>query len=181
MRFLVFLLLIGAAAGGFYGGMYYQKNQSLLWGQLGAAPTPTPTPAPVDARAEFQTRRAAVDANPQKWIDENLPLQLSKEAVANASDLKDPEFLYFYGRALMLTGMHREAMAAFESALNNVRATPDAKLSLEAETRIATAAAALQLKKNDATLSLQDALVAEEKALRVLEDAINLKVQTPAP
>ncbi|MEO8435613.1 MAG: protein phosphatase 2C domain-containing protein [Pyrinomonadaceae bacterium] len=180
VRFLVFLLLIGAAAGGFYGGMYYQKNQP-FFGLPNAAPTPSATPVAVDTRAEFQNRRAALDANPPKWVEDNLPPQLAKEGVSTAADLKDPEFLYFYGRALMLTGKHREALAAFESALNNVRAEPDRKLSLEAETRIATAAAALQLKNSDATLSLQDAKAAEEKAMRVLEGAINLKVPTPAP
>lgn len=179
VRFLVFLLLLGAAAGGFYGGMWYQKNQP-FFGQPNPAPTPTATPA-VDTRAEFQTKRAALDANPQKWIDDNLPAQLAKEQVATAADLKDPEFLYLYGRALMLTGKHREALAAFESALTNVRPEPERKLSLEAETRIATAAAALQLKNSDATLSLQDAKAAEEKAMRALEGAINLKAPTPAP
>ena len=179
MRFLVFLLLLGAAAGGFYGGMWYQKNQP-FFGQPSATPTPAATPA-VDTRVEFQTKRNALDANPQKWIDDNLPAQLAKEQVATAADLKDPEFLYFYGRALMLTGKHREALPAFESALTNVRAEPDRKLSLEAETRIATAAAALQLKNSDANLSLQDAKAAEEKAMRALEGAINLKVQPPAP
>ena len=180
MRFLVFLLLLGAAAGGFYGGMWYQKNQPFS-GQQNGAPAPAATPAAIDTRAEFQTKRAALDSDPQKWIDDNLSAQLTKEQVANAVDLKDPEFLYFYGRALMLTGKHREALAALESALNNVRAEPDRKLSLEAETRIATAAAALQLKNSDATLSLQDAKTAEERAMRVLEGAINLKAPTPVP
>jgi len=178
VRFFLLLLIIGAAAGGFYGGIYYQKHQP-LWPQPNAAPTPAPTPPETDPRAEFQSKRTAVDANPQKWIDDNLPVQLSKEGVSNASDVKDPEFLYLYGRALMLSGKHREAVVAFESALNNVRAEPDRRLSLEAETRIATAAAALRLKNKDATLSLQDAKAAEEKAMRVLEEAINIKAETP--
>ena len=59
-------------------------------------------------------------ANPQKWLDDRN----SKAGVSKPTDSKDPEFLYLYGRALMLTGNHREAMQAFELALNNLRTEP---------------------------------------------------------
>jgi hypothetical protein len=54
-------------------------------------------------------------------------------------------------------------------------------LSLEAETRLAAADAALRLKNQDGALTPLEARQAEEKAMRVLEEAINLKLETPAP
>lgn len=183
VRFFVFLLIIGASAGGFYGGMYYQKNQA-LWGLRlpGAAPTPEATPSPLetDSRPEFERKRSVVDANPRQWISDNFPSGHSNEESANALAAKDPESLYLYGRALMLEGNHRDAITAFEMALSKV-GTGANKLSLEDETRIASAAAALRLRDQETALNPQDAKAAEEKAMRALEDAINLKVQTPAP
>ena len=179
VRFFLFLLFVGAAAGAFYGGIYYQKRLALE--QTNAAPVPAPAAAEANPRAQFEGKRNAVDTNPQKWIDDNLPIEMSKEGISTPADAKDPEFLYLYGRSLMLVGKHRDAVAAFDSALNHVRAEPDKKLSLDAETRIAAAAAALRLKSKDTTLSPQEARLAEEKAMRVLEEAINLKTESPAP
>lgn len=179
VRFFLFLLFIAAVAGAFYGGIYYQKRLTLE--QTNAAPVPTPAAAEINPRAQFEVKRSAVDSNPQKWIDDNLQSEMSKEGISTPADLKDPEFLYLYGRSLLLSGKHREAVAAFDSALSHVRAEPDKKLSLDAETRIAAAAAALRLKNKDTTLSPQEARLAEEKAMRVLEEAINLKSESPAP
>ncbi|MEP6706135.1 MAG: PP2C family serine/threonine-protein phosphatase [Pyrinomonadaceae bacterium] len=179
VRFFLFLLFVGAVAGAFYGGTYYQKR--LAPELTSAAPVPTPVAAEINPRAQFEAKRSGVDSNPQKWIDDNLQSEISKEGISTAADLKDPEFLYLYGRALTLVGKHREAVAAFDSALSRVSAEPDKKLSLDAETRIAAAAANLRMKSKDTTLSPQDAKLAEEKAMHVLEEAINLKAESPSP
>ncbi|HEY3025292.1 MAG TPA: PP2C family serine/threonine-protein phosphatase [Pyrinomonadaceae bacterium] len=179
VRFFLFLLFVGAVAGAFYGGTYYQKR--LAQEQINLAPVPAPTLAEINPRAQFEVKRGAVDSNPQKWIDDNLQNEVTKEGVSTPADLKDPEFLCLYGRALMLVGKHREAVAAFDSAVIHLQAEPNKKLWLDAETRMAAAAASLRLKNKDTTLSPQEAKLAEEKAMRVLEEAINLKAESPAP
>src|SRR5438309_7879150 len=68
LRFFVFLLFIAVAAGAFYGGMRYQKIREAANG----APPAQPTPNADSARSAFITRRDAVDADPQKWLAENV-------------------------------------------------------------------------------------------------------------
>src|SRR5712691_4203107 len=133
LRFFVFLLLIAAAGGGFYGGIRYQKV-------LASENAPPAQPSPDDRVATFEKKRAAVDADPQKWIAENVAIG------AKPLDSKDPEFLYLYGRALMHNGNQREAMQAFDLALANLRTESKGKLSLDSELKLAAAAAALKSK-----------------------------------
>ncbi|MDX6613401.1 MAG: family protein phosphatase [Blastocatellia bacterium] len=179
LRFLLFLLFIGAVAGAFYGGVRYQQRMQAAVANTAVA---TPTPAPeMNLRAEFESKRNAVDVNPQQWVTDHAPAGTSNEERANALAAKDAETIYLYGRALMLTGNHRDAMAAFEAALGKARTESPAKLSLEAETRLAAAAAALRLKNQDTALSPLEARQAEEKAMRLLEEGISIKTATPAP
>ena len=179
LRFFLFLLFVGAAAGAFYGGMRYQQRmQAAVAASAPATPTPTPE---TNLRAEFESKRNAVDANAQQWVNDHAPVGNSNEERANALAAKDAESIYLYGRALMQTGNHRDAMAAFEAALSKARTEPPAKLSLEAETRLAAAAAALRLKNQDTALTPLEARQAEEKAMRLLEEGISIKTPTPAP
>lgn len=170
LRFFVFLLFIGVAAAAFYGGMRYQRDLSTAAQNA----TPPATPGASDNAAAFEQRRAAVDSNPQKWLADN------SKAGTKPTDSKDPEFLYFYGRALMLSNNHREAMQAFELALNNLRAEPKASLPLGAELKLAEAAAALKLRNQPAAGRTQEALMAERKAARVLDELLGLKSEAPA-
>ncbi|HXI23787.1 MAG TPA: PP2C family serine/threonine-protein phosphatase [Pyrinomonadaceae bacterium] len=172
LRLFVFLLFIAIAAGAFYGGMRYQQQQTAT--QTAASPTPVGTPG----NSAFASKRAAVDADPQKWLNDNVQAQMTKEAISKATDSKDAEFLYLYGRAKMLTGDHGEADQAFEAALNNVRATNNTTLSLDTELKLASAAAALKMNKANAPRS-QATSMAEDKAIRVLDETLGLK--SPAP
>ena len=165
LRFFVFLLFIAVAGGAFYGGMRYQKSLAV---ENAAMSQPTPD----DRTATFEKKRAAVDAGGQKWLADNLPIQLSKEGIAKATESKDSEFLYLYGRALMLAGNHREAMQAFDLALANLRPESKAKLTLDQELKLAGAAAALKSKPKAGS---QEAAMAEQKALRILDDLLSLK------
>ena len=172
LRFFVFLLFVAVAAGAFYGGMRYQQQQTAT--QTATAPTPSSTPD----NSVFASKRAAVDADPQKWLDANMQAQMTKEAIAKATDSKDAEFLYLYGRAQMLTGNHREADQAFQAALANVRSDKKTNLSLDTELKLASAAAALKMNKANAPRS-QAASMAEDKAIRVLDETLGLKSPTP--
>ena len=126
----------------------------------------------------FTSKRAAVDADPQKWLNDNVQAQMTKEAIAKATDSKDAEFLYLYGRAQMLTGNHREADQAFEAALANVHSDNKTSLSLDTELKLASASAALKMNKANAPRS-QATSMAEDKAISVLDETLGLK--SPAP
>ena len=165
LRFFVFLLFVGVAAGAFYAGMKYQQGQ--LFPSQRAASQPSPTPPALDNAAAFAQKRLAVDSNPQQW--------LASVTLPKATDSKDPEFLYLYGRALMLTGNHRDAMQAFELAVNNLRTEQKESLPFGAEVKLAQAAAALKLMKQAPAGRSQEALMAEQKAAHALDDVLGLK------
>ena len=170
LRFFVFLLFVGVAAGAFYAGMRYQQGRLFPSQSV----TPQPSPSPPDSAPTFEQKRAAVDANPQKWLADN-----AKEAT-KVTDSKDPEFLYLYGRALMLTGNNREAVPAFERALNNLRIEPKDSLPLGAEVKLAEAAAALKLKNQAPAGKSQEGLMAEQKAARILDELLQVKSEGTA-
>jgi protein phosphatase len=162
LRFFVFLLFIAVAGGAFYGGIRYQKS-------LPVENAATPQPSPDDRAAAFEKKRAAVDADSQKWIAENQVIG------TKALDSKDPEFLYLYGRALMLNGNQREAIQAFDLALANLRTESKAKLTLDQELKLAAAAAALKSKSKAPS---QEATMAEQKAVRTLDELLGLKTES---
>lgn len=179
LRLFVLLLFIVIAAGAFYAGMLYQKSRSNPV-QSPLTPPAGATSSENDSAAAFQRKQAAVDGDPQKWLAENLPLEFAKEGITKATDSKDPEFLYLYGRSLMLSGNHREAIAAFELALNNLRSEPKTNLPLGTELKLAEAAAALKLKNQSGAGSSQESLMAEQKAARILDELLGMKTEAPA-
>jgi protein phosphatase len=170
LRLLVLLFFIAAAAGAFYAGMVYQRQQHVLATTASAQPTPSPSP-----QSQFASKRAAVDADPQKWINDHVQTQLTNESITNPVDSKDAEFLYLYGRALMLTGNQRGANEAFESSISKLQSDNNTPLSLQAETKLANAAATLELNKASAGSQSQQASMAEEKAIRILDEMLGLK------
>ncbi len=163
------LLLVFVAVAAFYAGLQYQQGR--LFPSQNA--TSQPSPSPVDSATAFEQKRAAVDTNPRKWLTDN-----AKEGT-KPTDSRDPEFLYLYGRALMLTSNHREAIPAFELALNNLRTEPKGSLPLGAEIKLAEAAAALKLKNQSAARS-QEELMAEQKAARILDELLQVKSEGTA-
>ena len=178
LRFFVFLLFIGVAGGAFYAGMRYQQGR--LFSSQNATPQPSPATQASEAAVAFEQRRAAVDSDPKKWLADNV-----KEGT-KPTDSKDPEFLYLYGRALMLTGNHREAMQAFELAVNNLRTEPSdlghavlpkTNLPLGVEVRLAEAAAALKVTKQSPAGTSQEVLMAEQRAARILDELLNVKTE----
>jgi protein phosphatase len=163
--FLIFLLIIAVGAGAFYGGMKYPVIRSWI---APPKPTPTVTPSP-DRSSDLEQKRAAVDANPQKWISDHLPI--------SPEDHDSPEFMYLYGRALMLTGDQAGALRFFDLALTNVRQESKGKLPLDAELRLASASAALKLREKSPDQRSQEALMAEQRAMHTLDELLNLKTE----
>jgi len=170
LRFFVFIFFIAVAAGAFYGGMRYQAMRSTSGQSTPASETGAKSEA--DRAAAFARKRDAVDSDPQKWINDNLPLEMAKEGINKATDSKDSEFLYLYGRALMLTGNHREAVQAFDRAISHLPVESKGNIPLDVEVRLASASAALKLK---AKTPSQETLMAEQKAMRTLDDLLSLK------
>ena len=174
LRFFVFLLFIGVAAAAFYGGMRYQKSLPAPSADAAAAQSAFAAAEAAKAAA-FEHQRTAVDSDPKKWLADNLPVEFAKETITKATDSKDPEFLYLYGRALMLTGNHREAMQAFELALGNLRTESKTSLPLDLELKLAEASAALKLKGQSGAANSQESLMAEQKAARILDEVLAVK------
>jgi hypothetical protein len=102
-------------------------------------------------------------------LAENVP------AGSKPLEWKDPEKLYFYGRALMLTGNHKDAADAFNLAITNLRNEQKSSLPLNAEIKLAQAAAAL--KQNIAT-SPPAAAKAQQQAAAILDELLGTKGQT---
>ena len=165
LRFFVFLLFVGGVAAAFYGGMIYQRQRH----STATDPSNQPSPAPPDSA--LSSKRATVDANPQGWLTSNAA------SVTNWKDSKDPEFLYLFGRASMLTGNQKDAMQAFELALNNLRSESKNPLPLATEVKLADAAAGLKMTKGGGRS--QEASMAEDKAISVLDEILGLKSQAP--
>ncbi len=164
VRFFGFIFIVALVAAAFYAGLRYKEIRQTISGTV-ATPQPTPTP---DAHALFETKRAAVDANPQQWLAENVPTG------SKPLEWKDPEKLYLYGRALMLTGNHKDAADAFNLAIANLRTEHKGSLPLDAEIKLAQATAAL---KQNAVTSPPAAATAQQKAAAILDELLGTKGQ----
>ena len=157
LRFFIFLLFIAVAGSAFFGGVRYQKWLAV---DNPAAPQPSPTQDVISL--EFM--QSEVDRDPVKYLSE------SSSAPGKRNEFTTPMSLYLYGRALMLTGKYREAMDTFELALTHAEVGP-----FESTLKLADADAALRLKSQSANERSQEAIMADQKALRILDDLLNLK------
>ncbi|MDT5060153.1 MAG: family protein phosphatase [Acidobacteriota bacterium] len=169
--FLLLLLIAGIGAAAFYGGIYFQRQRTDSSAQASASVTPTPAPTPADLVAEFEKKRHEVDKDPAKMRD-TLKDEAAAKGTQNPLDSTDPEFLYLYGRSLLLTGDYLNALPAFERASANVTENTSALYDkLRVESRLAIAAAALKLR-----IQHPDA---EQRAVRALDEMVNKAVSPP--
>ncbi len=163
--FGVLLFVLAAAAAAFYGGMRYQRTRASYEQALTANAVANPMPESPAAR--FDRLRREVDAAPSAMTQ-----RYGGEVNVGEQQSGDPELLYLYGRALLLSGHQQEAAQMFEQTIQrlNERAA-SGRDPLRIETRIATAAAAL--KSNDP--------VATTKAARELDEVIEQQAGALAP
>jgi protein phosphatase len=170
---LVLLLIIGIGAAAFYGGIYFQRQRADNEAQASRNATPTPAPTPIDFIAEFEKKRHQVDTEPAKMRDA-LKNEVAAKGTQNPLDSNDPEFLYLYGRALLLTGDYTNALAAFERASASVTEnTSELNDKLRVESRLAIGAAALKLR-----IQHPDA---EQRAVRALDEMVNKAAASTSP
>jgi serine/threonine protein phosphatase PrpC/tetratricopeptide (TPR) repeat protein len=143
-RFFLFVLFLGALAGAFYAGKRYKGSIPYL--DQTAGPTAQASPAPTateDTWLKFEKARREVDLDPNAW--------LARQGIQNPLDSTDPEFLYLYGRASLLSGRSEEAAKAFEAAIvkSDLNPTP-ANVTLRKEASLGLAAVALKSDKDRA-------------------------------
>jgi protein phosphatase len=143
VKFVVVLLfLVAASALGFYAGMLYSQRRAP---ETAATQTPAPVSTPTPALAQpteetFEARRKRVDINPLAEAN-----RLGEQINARQIGADDPATLYFYGRALFLSGRHPEAVDAFDKAVTLIdRNTTPENAELKIESLLATAAAKLR-------------------------------------
>jgi serine/threonine protein phosphatase PrpC len=160
---LLLLLFAGIAAGLFYGGMYFQRQRTESLPQAEATPLPTPTP--VDPIREFENKRQRVDQDPANMV-KTMREEMAAKGAQDPLNSTDPEFLYLYGRALMLMGDNLNAMTAFEHSIANLKEnTSPLHDKLRVESRLAAMGVALKIR------FLQPQ--AGEKAIRAFDELIN--------
>ncbi len=148
-RFFIFLLFIAGVGAAFYGGTRYKG--SLPFGLSTPAvvpPVSQPSPSPQGPLLEFERARREIDEVPAAWLANKLPAELARQKITNAVDSTDPEFLYFYGRALLLTGKNDEAGNALEQAIIRADQSPSpTNTNIRKEATLALAAVTLKSKK----------------------------------
>jgi serine/threonine protein phosphatase PrpC len=150
-RFFVFVLLLSALAGAFYAGRRYRGPIPYL-DQSGASSVEiSPAPAnPEDPSVKFENARREVDADPSTWLANSSNSELTRQGIQNPLQSSDPQFLYLYGRASLLTGNSDEAARAFEAAIvkADMNASPfNAMLRKEATLGLAAAALKSEMAK----------------------------------
>ena len=169
------LLVVGAAALAFYVGMMYERKALGIMPQTGPTPatgvafdhTPAsdPSPASEPVKPTFEERRAAVDRSPASEAE-----RMNVDAGGQPLASEDPEFLYLYGRALLLTDRQQAAVAAFDRAIQKAgeHMTPrNGELKIDA--RLAKVAA--QMRNGDSA--------AATEAARELDEVIRSQQQQP--
>ena len=136
------LLVAGVGAVAFYGGLMYQRH--LASGAAGAGTDGVGAARPAQSTLAggdgYEQRRRAVDLAPAAEVERR-----TREMNGQPLDSRNPEFLYLYGRALLLSDRPREAAEAFAQAVARAEEdmTPE-NAQLKVEARIGRMAALLR-------------------------------------
>ncbi len=123
-KFLLFMFVLALIGGAFYAGARFKDRVPFLADQGAKVAEPTPTPKPAEEPfLQFEKARREVDRDPRAWLTTQIGAELLKSGVQNPLDSPDPEFLYLYGRASLLTGNTDEASKAFDGAITKAAAS----------------------------------------------------------
>ncbi|HEY5401905.1 MAG TPA: PP2C family serine/threonine-protein phosphatase [Pyrinomonadaceae bacterium] len=122
-RFFGFLFVLALIAGAFYAGARFKERIPFLASQTKAAEPPVEVPKPVEEPfVQFERARREVDRDPRAWLATDIGKELLNSGIQKPLESPNPEFLYLYGRANLLTGNADEAASAFEAAIAKVDA-----------------------------------------------------------
>jgi serine/threonine protein phosphatase PrpC len=147
-KFFFFVLVLALIGGAFYAGARFKERVPFLATQTRPVEN-QPTPAPKEEPfVQFERARRQVDQDPRGWIASDIPKEFVISRVQNALDSPNPEFLYLYGRASLLTGNTDEAAKAFEAAINKTELSPSAtNATIKKEAILALSAVSLKTQK----------------------------------
>jgi tetratricopeptide (TPR) repeat protein len=124
-RFLTFLLVLVLLGGAFYAGARYKEHIPFLASPPKAAETVAPVkPKPEEPYVQFEKARREIDRDPRAWINNEVPKELVNSKTQKALESPNPEFLYLYGRASLLSGNSEEAGEAFRQAIAKADLNP---------------------------------------------------------
>jgi protein phosphatase len=118
-RMLGVLLVLLLIAGAFYAGARYKERIPFLASRTQPAqPAPVAEPQkPEEPFVNFERARRQVDQDPRAWLANEPQKELVRASVQSPLDSPNPEFLYLYGRANLLSGNTEEASKAFDAAI----------------------------------------------------------------
>jgi len=146
---LMFIALAAVAAGAFYAGRRYKgpvpfmtENKPVM-AEVSASPIVTEDPL-----LKFERARREVDREPAGWITNQMKLDLANQGIQNPLESSDPEFLYLYGRASLLSGNNDEAARAFVLAIDKANANASTTgATVQKDATLALAALAMKTNK----------------------------------
>jgi len=149
-RTFLFLIFLVAVAGAFYAGTRYKGQIPFLPQASQTIPQVSISPAVVgDSLLKFERARREVDREPNEWLASELKKELANQGVQTPLESPDPEFLYLYGRASLLSGNNEEAAKAFEQTISKADANPSpANSTIRKEATLALAAITLKSDKD---------------------------------
>ena len=138
------LLLLAASGAAFYGGTLYQTREEERKQRAVAAavvPDVEPLPLPESSAERFAKLCREVDRAPDE-----VATRMFSELGGEPLSTKDAEFLYLYGRALLLSGKDEKAIESLRAAAIKIEenVTPDGG-QLRIDTKMAEAFALLRL------------------------------------
>ncbi len=121
---VLFVLLL--LAGAFYAGARFKERIPFLASKqqpqpVAIANVPAPSPEPF---VQFEKARRQIDQDPRAWLATDPQQELLRSGVQSPLDSPNPEFLYLYGRANLLSGNTDEAGKAFDAAIAKADANP---------------------------------------------------------
>jgi len=145
-RLILFLLVLGLLGAAFFAGARLKDRIPFLATQTKPVEAAVPVPTPVvEPFVQFEKARRQVDQDPRAWLASDIGKELLKSGVQNPLDSPDPEFLYLFGRANLLTGNTVEASKAFEAAISKADLSPSpTNATIKKEAILALAAASMK-------------------------------------
>jgi len=146
-RFLTALFFLALLAGAFYAGARYKERVPFLAGLNRSIP-PVVTGPSEETFLKFERARREIDREPREWLSNEMSKELATQGVQNPLDSSNPEFLYLYGRASLLTGNVDEATRAFLAAIGKADLNPSpTNATIKKEATLGLAAASLKSDK----------------------------------
>jgi protein phosphatase len=170
-RFFLFLFVLALIAGAFYAGARFKEQIPFLATKTNPVAASVATPKqPEEPFLQFERARREVDKDPRAWLATEPAKELLKSSVPTALESSNPEFLYLYGRASLLTGSPDDAATAFENAITKADANPSlTNTTIKKEATLGLAAVSLKSQK------------AREKALLHYDDLTKPPASQTAP